>query len=162
MHQASGLWGASSHVHQQLEDSGYFLIAKPETPREEGTPQPLQSLDARLQHQGLFEFPACWAPCKFQTCLTIVQATSLTQILLSLMSVCICRFCKTPHRSIPLSLALFLWRTLTDPPALRILHCEPLADLPVSEVWAQVAAGLGQTGCQGPTRALGMQQAQSH
>lgn len=78
------------------------------------------------------------------------------------MSVYICLFRKTPHRCIPLSLALFLWRTLTDPPALGILDCEPLADLTVSEVWAQVAAGLGQTGCQGPTQALEMQQAQSH
>lgn len=66
------------------------------------------NVDSRLQHQGLPELPACWAPCRFQTGLTIARASSLKRISLlplslppSLSSVHR-RPWKTPHPSVHL------------------------------------------------------------
>lgn len=63
------------------------------------------------------------------------------------------------HLSICILLVLLLQGTLTDSAGFEVLRCEHQAGLPVSEVQAQVAAGLGRQGAGGPTHSLEIQQA---
>ena len=64
---ATGLRPVRCFISCLSEAGGWWIPphSKAEASREEGILQPLQNLNARLQHQGLFKFPACWAPCKF-------------------------------------------------------------------------------------------------